>query len=195
MWIAAIITAVIAICELVWVITVRDWSVKAYNRSNYIIMKYKYKKRCSIGADHICTLHLLYFISSLSAKTKQFPSCGSKKKKKKRTWQRMNHMRLKNNRMSLWGFLTSKTGRNQNISAPWTATGLSLTLFIRLCKCVCVCACGLFIEAPRHSFLQCITGIWSVCFYPAPTRWHQSVSISRYNGSSLITALIVEEHQ
>ena len=118
-----------------------------------------------------------------------------KKKKKKRTWQRMNHMRLKNNRMSLWGFLTSKTGRNQNISAPWTATGLSLTLFIRLCKCVCVCACGLFIEAPRHSFLQCISGIWSVCFYPAPTRWHQSVSISRYNGSSLITALIVEEHQ
>ena len=140
MWIAAIITAVIAICELVWVNTVQDWSVKAYDRSNYIIMKYKYKKRCSIGADHICTLHLLYFISSLSAKTKQFPSCGSKKKKKKKkTWQRMNHMRLKNNRMSLWGFLTSKTGRNQNISAPWTATGLSLTLFIHLCKCVCVC--------------------------------------------------------
>ena len=128
-------------------------------------------------------------------KQNNFHRVDPKKKKKKRTWQRMNHMRLKNNRMSLWGFLTSKTGRNQNISAPWTATGLSLTLFIRLCKCVCVCACGLFIEAPRHSFLQCITGIWSVCFYPAPTRWHQSVSISRYNGSSLITALIVEEHQ
>lgn len=47
-------------------------------------MKYKYKRIYSIGTDHICTLHLLYFISSLFAKTKQFPSCGSQKKKKKK---------------------------------------------------------------------------------------------------------------
>lgn len=145
MWIAAIITAVIARCELVWVVIDQDWSVAAIERLiiRVIISQWNINIKEYIALVLIIFVPCIYCIllAVFLPKQNNFRRVDpKKKKKKKRTWQRMNHVRLKNNRMSLWGFLTSKTGRNQNISAPWTATGLSLTLFIRLCTCVCVCA-------------------------------------------------------